>query len=57
MFLYALKLAIWINLELVFYISYIVFLPIMVFNNSVMNEKISVMPSFPNIQQLMLLTL
>jgi len=43
MFLYALHLAIQINLESAFYHSYIVLLPIMAVNHSGMNVKIRVM--------------
>jgi len=55
--LHALQLSIPINLESVFYISSIVFLPIRAVNNSVMNVKICAMPWLPNMQQLKLLTL
>jgi hypothetical protein len=43
MFLYALQLEIYIILESVYYIWYMVFLPIMEVNYSVMNAKISAM--------------
>ena len=42
-FLYALQLAILIDLVSVLYVWYIVFLPMMAVNNSVMNAKISAM--------------
>jgi len=57
MILHALQLAISINLELVIYLWYIVYLPIRVGNNSVINSKIRAMPWLRNIQQLNLLTL
>jgi len=58
MFLHpSLQLAISINLESVFYLSNIVFLPVWVVNNPVINAKICGMPSLPNIQQLPLLML
>ena len=44
MVLLALQLAISINLESVFYLCSIVFLPIRAVNNFVMNAKISVVP-------------
>jgi len=50
------QLAMSIILELVFYLCSIVFLPIPVVNNSVMNAKIGMMPWLPNMHQLKLLT-
>jgi len=57
MFLHALQLAISINLESVFYLWYIVFLPITAVNDSVMKARIRAMHWLRNMQQLKLLTL
>ena len=54
MFLHALQLAISIDLESVFYLCSIVFLPIRAVNNSIMNAKISVMPRLPTMQLILL---
>jgi len=56
MFLHALHLAISINLELVFYPSYIVYFPLRMFNDSVMNAKIRTIPWLPNMELPKLLT-
>jgi len=57
MFWHALQLGMSNNLELVFYLLYIVFLRIMVVNNSIMNMEISMIPWLPNTHQLKLLML
>ena len=54
---HALQLAISINLELVFCLWWIWFLPIWAVNNSILNMKISSMGWLPNMQQLKQLTL
>jgi len=57
MYSHPLQLAILMNLELVFYLSYIVFLPITAVKNSVKNPEISAMPRLPHMHQVNLLTL